>query len=157
MKKFYHEHRIFVILMGLAAICLILVIFLLFRYFAFGNSRNVSRRTCENISEAVKSEKVSSLKEDKLIDGANIRVNERSNIVFVTINFNDEASLEVAKSRAVTAYEKFEDKAKECYDFQFMLVQEATPGIDGFRIMGAKNLTGTNFVWNNNNITKDNT
>jgi len=150
MKQFYHEHRIFVILMGLAAICLILILFLLFRYFYFGSSRNAPRRTCENINEAVKVEKVSGLKEDKVINDADIRVNDRSNIIFVTINFNYEATLEVAKGKAITAYEKFDEEAKECYDFQFMLVQPATEGTEGFRIMGARNLTGTNFVWNNN-------
>ena len=41
------------------------------------------------------------------------------------------------------------------YDFEFTLKQNATEKTEGFLIMGAKNVNGSNLVWNNNNSTSE--
>ena len=74
-------------------------------------------------------------------------------IVYIKINFNESASLVEAESVAVKALDNFSDSEKAFYDFEFTLAQAATDKTEGFKIMGAKNVNGSNLVWNNNNAT----
>ena len=79
-----------------------------------------------------------------------------SNTIYIKINFNEKATLVEAQSIAVKSLEKFTEDEKKFYDFEFTLYQESTEQKEGFRIMGAKNVNGSNLVWNNNNATLSN-
>jgi len=136
--------------MGIAAVCLAIVIFLLLRYFYFGTS--APKRTCSDMSEGTKNEIISTMNADDLIKDTSMRVSDKSNVIFLTMEFNETASLDEARSKAVTAYELFSEDQRACLDFQFILIQSPSEANDGFTIMGSRNVRGTNFVWNNNNV-----
>ena len=73
------------------------------------------------------------------------------NRVYFRFTFNSTASLVEAQSFAVKALDDFSDTEKAYYDFHFTLIEEASEKNEGFKIMGAKNVNGTNLVWDNNN------
>ena len=155
LKKFYQERRIFAILMIVCIVCLVIMVFALFKYFYFGSGK-YSKRTCADIKTSLKTEIITELEQDPLITSATMRVSDKSNLIFVTINFNEAATLVEAESKAVIVAEKLSEKEKKCYDIQFSVIQKASESSDGFNVMGALNSNGTNISWNNNNI-KDTT
>ena len=67
------------------------------------------------------------------------------------MNFVATASLVEAQGKALELLEKFNDEEKKFYDFHFTLEQKKSETGSGFIISGAKNVNGTNLVWNNNN------
>ncbi len=149
MKNFYKEHRIFVILMGIVALCIIIMLIIGLKYFYFGNSKD-ERNNCPKINNDKTNEISKSLKAEQLVKDITINVNEKSPIVYMTIAFNNGISLVEAQGKAVTVLEKFTKEEKECYDFQFILKQDKTEGNEGFKIMGSANANGTSLTWNNN-------
>src|SRR5574344_16687 len=95
----------------------------------------------------------SRIKESKLVSDAKIDVTGK--IVYIKINFNSSASLVEAESVAVKSLDYFSSDEKAFYDFEYTLSQNSENDSDGFIIMGAKNVNGSNLVWNNNATTSD--
>lgn len=151
MKKFYKENRVFSILMIIVIICVILMLAVLFKSFFFGGSAYGDRlEDVEKyeVSDELKEEIVSSLESDEAIKEASVRVSVRT--IYVKMEFNSGISLVEAQGKAVTVLEKFSEKQMGYYDIEFILNCESTDSFEGFTIMGAKNVNGTNIVWNNN-------
>ncbi len=153
MKQFYKENRVFSILMLIVAICVILIIGVMLKYFFFGNSSNpygdrLKDEKKYKISDTEKKEIASNLETDEAIKKASVRVSVRT--IYVNIEFNPGISLMEAESKAVTVLEKFSEKQMGYYDIEFILECEGNDQAEGFTIMGAKNVNGTNIVWNNN-------
>ena len=74
---------------------------------------------------------------------------------YIRIAFEAGADLDTSKSIAVKSLEQFSEEEKKFYDVHFTLVSEKTDTNEGFTIMGAKNVNGTNLIWNNNNTVSD--
>lgn len=152
MKQFYKENRVFVILMAIVAVCLILIIGVLLKYFFFGNSSSpygdrLKDEKKYKLSEKEEKKIAADIENDETIKKATVRTSVRT--IYVTIEFNSEITLVEAQSKAVTVLEKLDEGQLGYYDIEFILKKEATDG-EGFTIMGAKNVNGTNIVWNNN-------
>lgn len=153
MKQFYKENRVFSILMIIVAICLILMMGVVLKYFIFGNSSTpygdrLKDEKKYKISDDLKTDIKSTLESDDKIKKANVRVSVRT--IYITMEFNTGVSLEEAQGKAVTALEKFSEDEMGYYDIEFILTEEKTADNEGFTIMGAKNVNGSNIVWNNN-------
>ncbi len=153
MKQFYKENRVFSILMLIVAICLIIMIGVALKYFFFGNSSSpygdrLKDESKYKLSEKEEKEIVSSLESDETIKSASVRTSIRT--IYVNIEFNPGISLLEAQGKAVSVLEKFSEGQMGYYDIEFILSSLSTDSADGFTIMGAKNVNGTNIVWNNN-------
>ena len=153
MKQFYKENRVFSILMIVVAVCLLLIIGITLKYFIFGSSSSpygdrVKDEKIYNISDVLKTEVKSTLESDESIKKASVRVSVRT--IYISMEFNTGVSLEEAKGKAVTALEKFSEDELGYYDVEFILTEESADNSEGFTIMGAKNVNGSNIVWNNN-------
>ncbi len=153
MKQFYKENRVFSILMIIVAICAILIIGVMLKYFFFGNSSSpygdrLKDEKKYKLSSSEKKEITSSLESDEAIKSADVHSSVRT--IYVTIEFNPGISLVEAEGKAVTVLEKFSEGQMGYYDIEFILKAESTGEAEGFTIMGAKNVNGTNIVWNNN-------
>ena len=156
MKKYLKENRTLFILLTVAAACIVISTILLFKYFYFGNGGSKYGNRLDGIeSVEIKKDKqeevVSKIKEDKLVENATILITGKR--VDIKIVFNDSTNLTDAKGVAVKSLDSFSDEEKSFYDFEYTLKQEATEKAEGFLIMGAKNVKGSNLVWNNNNST----
>lgn len=154
MKKLFKENKIVFTLLIIAIVAIIVTLLLLFRYFYFGNGKTVygdRLKGIENveITSDKRSEVESKINEDSLVDNSNVMV--KGKIIYIKIIFNKKATLEEAKSVAVKSLEYFKDEEKAFYDFNFTLQQNVDADVEGFLIMGAKNVSGSNLIWNNNN------
>ena len=150
LKKFYSEHRVFIILMIIVLVCFIIMISLLLKYFYFGNSGKSPKRTCSDISAAKIDEITSSFNTDEIVSSSKMRISDKSNIIFISVIFQNQATLMEAESSAVSILDKFSDEEKTCYDFEFVITKPSGSDSDGFHLMGARNSNGTNVHWNNN-------
>ena len=153
MKQFYKENRVFSILMIVVAVCLLLIIGITLKYFIFGSSSSpygdrLKDEKKYKISDDLKTEVKSTLESDESIKKASVRVSVRT--IYISMEFNTGVSLEEAKGKAVTALEKFSEDELGYYDVEFILTEESADNSEGFTIMGAKNVNGSNIVWNNN-------
>jgi hypothetical protein len=92
------------------------------------------------------------MKNDALIDDATIK--SRGKVVYVTLTFVDDVTLVEAESKALASLMVFDQNYIDFYDFNYTLVGNKTESSDGFLIMGAKNVNGSGFVWNNNTEVK---
>jgi hypothetical protein len=156
MKKLYSENKTLFILIVIALSCILISIILLFKYFYFGNGATKYGDRLDGIeSVEITDDKESAIKSsiesNKIVDSASINISGK--IVYIKITFKETASLVEAESVAVKSLDEFSDDEKAFYDFEFTLYQEATEKNEGFKIMGAKNVNGSNLVWNNNNAT----
>lgn len=153
MKQFYKENRVFSILMIVVAVCLLLIIGITLKYFIFGSSSSpygdrLKDEKKYKISDDLKTEVKSTLESDESIKKASVRVSVRT--IYISMEFNTGVSLEEAKGKVVTALEKFSEDELGYYDVEFILTEESADNSEGFTIMGAKNVNGSNIVWNNN-------
>ena len=158
MKKYLKENRTLFILMIIAISCIVISIILLLKYFYFGNGGTKYGSRLEGIenvqiSDSKRDEVASKISEDNLVKSATVTIMGKR--VDIRIVFEDTASLVDAEGIALKSLDNFSDEEKSFYDFEFTLKQEATEKTEGFLIMGAKNVNGSNLVWNNNNVTKD--
>lgn len=138
--------------------CVAISVGLLLKYFYFGNGGSKYGDRLDGIeavaiSDDKKSEVVNSIKESKNVKDATVTITGK--IIYIRIAFEAGADLETSKSIAVKSLEQFSEEEKKFYDVHFTLVSEKTDTNEGFTIMGAKNVNGTNLIWNNNNTVSD--
>lgn len=138
--------------------CAAISVGLLLKYFYFGNGGSKYGDRLDGIEAAIisddkKSEVVNSIKEGKNVKDATVTITGK--IIYIRIAFEAGADLETSKSIAVKSLEQFSEEEKKLYDVQFTLVSDKTDTNEGFTIMGAKNVNGTNLIWTNNNPVSD--
>ena len=154
IKEFYNENRVFTILMGIVIICVVLIASVMLKYFFFGNGSNPYGDRLKDakkyaITDKLKNDITTSLESDEAIKNASIKVIVRT--VYIQMEFNQGVALKDAEGKALSVLEKFSEGQMGYYDIEFILTEESTNDSEGFTIMGAKNVNGSNIVWNNNN------
>ena len=150
MKRLYNENRTLFIILAIAIGCILISFILLLKYFYFGNGQSKYGDRLQgivNIDDNRLNDIKSSIQMEEKVSSVSININGK--IIYIKINFNESATLVEAQSVAVKSLEKFSDEEKNCYDFEYTLHLEK----DSLIIMGAKNVNGSNLVWNNNNAT----
>ena len=158
MKKFIRNNKAICFMLLIIIACIGVSIGLLLKYFYFGNGGSKYGDRLDGIEAVLiaddkKNEVANSLKEEKNVKDATVTVTGK--IIYIRIAFEAGADLETSKSIAVKSLEQFSEDEKKFYDVNFTLVSDKTDNSDGFTIMGAKNVNGTNLIWNNNNPVSD--
>lgn len=153
LKKYYQNNRVFIILMTIVLICLIVMGISLINYFYGGKNSTVYGNRLDGIekveiSESRQSEIKAKLTSEEMISDASMMITGK--IIYFRIEFTEAATLVEAQSKAISTLDNFSEEEKNFYDFHFTLKQEASTNSPGFIISGAKNVNGTNVVWNNN-------
>lgn len=153
LKKFYYENRVFAILMIVAIVCIVLMLILSLNYFFMGiNKSKYGNRLnlIEDISVSKKEQKeiVEMLESSEIIKSANIDIAGR--IIYIHIECNESATLVDSEGQAVLALDLISDEVKNVYDIHFTLNKDSKDEVDAFTIMGAKNKSNVNIIWNNN-------
>jgi len=156
MKKYFEENKTLFVLMIIAIVCIVISILLLFKYFYFGNGGSKYGDRLDGIENVtITSDKqesaISAIESNDIVSSATINITGK--IIYIKIVFNENATLTEAQNVALKSLDNFSDEEKNFYDYQFTLKQEASDKTEGFLIMGAKNVNGSNLVWENNNST----
>ena len=154
MKKYLKENKTLAVLLIIAVICIVISISLLFKYFYFGNGGSKYGTRLEGIenvtiSEDSRNNTVKNIESTEKVEKATLTINGKR--VDIKIVFNSEATITEAQNIALLSLDNFTEAEKAFYDFEFTIKQEASDTTDGFLLMGAKNVNGTNLVWVNNN------
>jgi len=152
IKDLWGKNKVTIVLWLILIICLIAIIVVTLTYFIGGSSSVYGDRLKDidkyPISDTFKNEYISSLESDEIVSDVNINISGR--VVYISISFNADTSLEDAKNKANASLESFSEELLSYYDINFTLKCEATENSDGFTILGAKNANGSGLVWNNN-------
>ena len=152
IKELWGENKVLIVLGIILIICLIAIIVVTFSFF-LGGSKGIYGNRLDGIdehkiTETLKSDYVSTLKEEKSIN--NVIMNVSGKILYITIDFVSDTSLEEAKGKATSSLDKIPGDIQDFYDISFILTCAKSENSEGFTIMGAKNVSGSGLVWNNN-------
>ena len=165
LKRFYKEHRIFIILMSVVLVCLIVIGGIAINFFHNGNGDKYGARLEEmekygsklvdldsyEILPSRKSDFEKNMVNTKKVKKCNITVTGR--IVYITMQFEESVDLVEAKSIALKSLESFSEDEKKYFDFDFTIKKNTTDKVEGFLVSGAFNKNGSGLIWNNNRDT----
>ena len=152
LKELWGKYKVLIVLGIILIICFIAIVSVTISYF-FGGSESVYGDRLKDIdnypiSDEFKTEYVSSMESEELIETVNF--SNKGRIIYIEIKFVGDTSLVEAQSKAAASLEKFSEELLSYYDINFTLICEETENSEGFTIMGAKNVSGSGLIWNNN-------
>lgn len=154
MKKFYKENRVFVILMGIALVCIAVIAAMMVWYIINSSTKNVYGNRLDGIDDVKIEEKKitdmeSSLSENDLVQ--DVTINVHGKIVNFNIDFVNDASVDDAKNVAIKCFEFFEENYLNYYDIQFLFSKSASEESEEvFPIIGYSKRGATTITWSNN-------
>lgn len=152
MKKFIKNHYILII------ISIILLVFLIFiaigfKKMYFSSDGDVYGNRLEGINDVlIENETLENVKKElndnPKVESAKIRI--QGKIVYFTIDYKEDASLNEAKEIATKTLVGFTDKQKAFYDFNYFLTQNSVSENESFPITGSKHPKNTTVHFINN-------
>ena len=149
LKEFYHNNRIYCILMGISLFCLILVA-IAFLLFFISQSKNDSYGTRLNgienveISKTHKDEVITFITEQEIVDKASINI--KGKIIYLNIYLNS-GKVDDAQSIAIKVLEHFTEDEKNYYDINYTFALTEADEDSPFPIMGYKKSDKTIISW----------
>ena len=154
MKRFYKENRVFVILMAVVVVCVAIIIFLLAKYVINSNTGDNYGNRLDGIQDVIiekdkKDEMAKNLEEiEKVKD---VVINIHGKIINFNIDFDNDTTVDDAKSIAIKCLDFFEEEYKNFYDIQFLFKKsESDDEEDKFPIIGYIKAGATTISWSNN-------
>jgi len=163
MKKFYKENRVFVILMGIALVCIAIIAWMFVNYIIHSSTSNRYGNRLDGIKDVeIKDDKITEMETSIL--GMNkvqdVKINLHGKIVYFNISFEKETTIEEAQNVSISCMEFFEEDYLNFYDLQFLATIEdgktVTEGSeDGeetkdLAIIGYRKAGDTTITWSNN-------
>ena len=158
IKDLWNNNRVLVVLCTIVIICFLIMGVVVIKYFIGFNSSEYGDRLEDIEGLPLKDEDRIAI-ENKAKENENVTevsVHSQGKIIYVRIVFTN-TSLDRAKEIPATTLEVINDEYKAHYDIHYTLVQEATDTVEGYTIMGAKNIrNNSTIIWNNNTpVTKE--
>lgn len=152
IKELWSKNRILFVLFIILIVCFIAICCVVMSYFV-GTNKSVYGDRLKNkvkVSKSAEDDYIKSVEADEMVDEATIRVGVRT--IYITIKYNEKASLVEAESKAVASLDALQSDVLEYYDIDFILLQDTVAGDEtkGFTMMGSNNVNGTGVVWSNN-------
>ena len=152
IKKLWIENKILFVLFIILIVCFIAICCVVMSYF-MGSNKSVYGDRLKNkvkVSKELEEEYIKAIEADEMVDEATVRVGVRT--IYITIKFNEKASLVEAEGKAVASLDVLGEDTLNFYDINFILIQDLVAGDEskGFTLMGSNNVNGTGVVWSNN-------
>ena len=151
MKKLIKKHMGLFIVGCFALILLLVMLIACFKMFIFSSSDKYGRRL-DGIEDVVISDDTynkvkDSVKENAEVVDASVRL--QGKIVYTTITYTKETSIDKAKEIAAATLKNYSDEEIAYYDFSYILTQdfEETEEEKHFIVMGYKHPTVENISW----------
>ena len=153
IKKIWQENSVLFVLLLILIACIVAISIVVINYFVGSSNSKYGDRLdgIENyaISEEMKSEFVSKLKEEEKISDVTIVVSGKT--IYITITFVPKTTLVEAESMSLSSLELIDEKLLTFYDIEYLIQALSTDDTDGFKIIGTHNVNGTGGIsWNNN-------
>lgn len=154
MKKFYKENRVFVILMGIALVCVAIIIGIFAMYIINSSTTDKYGNRCDGASDVVvteekKTEMVEAILAMEKVKDVSVDVNCKS-IKFI-VDFEPDASLEQRQNVAISSVEFFEENYLNFYDLYFMMTKmTAEESNKDDSIFGTRKAGAATISWSNN-------
>lgn len=154
MKKFYKENRVFVILMGIALVCIAIILGMLASYIWRSNGGEKYGNRLDGIADVLIEDDFKSEMEEKILEKEkveDVKINVHGKIVNFNIKFQKDASVAEAQSVAVGCLEFFEEDYLNYYDIQFIVTKsEYEESSSIFPMLGYRKAQATTITWSNN-------
>lgn len=154
MKKFYKENRVFVILMGIALVCIAIIVGLLANYVVKSSTNDMYGNRLDGIKDVeITNQKVTEMQESilKMAKVQDVVINIHGKIVNFNIDFSNDATLEEVKNTSISCLDLLEEGHKNFYDLQFIITQSKNDDSDSsFPILGYMKAGRTTISWSNN-------
>lgn len=153
LKTFWQNNSVLLVLLLILIACLIAISVVVVTYFVGDSNGKYGDRLEEvdkhPITDKIKEEIISKIKEDKLILNVSLRTSGR--VIYVNMKFDSAVTLVEAQSKALASLEHFNEDILGFYDINYLIEADSTEKTDGFQMMGSHNVSGTGgIVWNNN-------
>ncbi len=154
MKKFYKENRVFVILMGIALVCVAIIIAIMTSYVIKSMTNNKLGSMLDGIEdvkiteEMISDMEASILEKDKVKD---VVINAPDVVVYFNIDFENDATLDYIKSVAQECVNFFDKDYLNFYGINFSIEKPDREEDDGkYPIMGYLQSGTDTISWSNN-------
>ncbi len=154
MKKFYKENRVFVILMGIALVCIAIIIVIFSVYVINSTTKDKYGNRLDGIEDVKIEETKISEMEDGILEMNKVQdviINIHGKIINFTIDFVNDATLEETQNAAISCLEFFTEEYLNYYDMQFLVtksnLEEST---SDYPIIGYRKAGATNISWSRN-------
>ncbi len=153
IKKIWQENSVLFVLFFILIACLIAISIVVFTYFVGDSSSKYGDRL-ENIEDYPfndddQKDIIAKIEENEIVLESTIRVSGK--VIYVNILFAPATTLVEAQSIALASLDYFTEETLSFYDLEFMISANDAEDAEGFKIIGARNVSGTGgIVWNNN-------
>jgi len=151
LKKAWANNRVIIVLGIIVIVCIIIILGVMISYFVGTGKSSYGDRLVEIEKMAVKNEDknryLEKIEENELVDTVNFSVS--GGIIYIKITVVEKASLVEAQSIATASLDQLDEEYLKIYDINFTIEQAKTETVDGFLVMGAKNVNGTGLYWSN--------
>ena len=151
LKGFYRNNRVFVILMGVATACLVLILVVLLMAFTGQRGGNLWGNRLVGIesfpiADSRLRQIETTLSEIEIVDRASLRIVGR--IIYVNVFINDGRAAD-AQEIAINSLEHFSDEELSFYDIHFAFAKEGEVEDSEFPIMGSMKSSSRTIRWTN--------
>ncbi len=154
MKRFYKENRVFVILMGIALVCIAIIFGMMVWYIINSNTKDVYGNRLDGIEDVEIDDKMKTDMESSIseMEGVqDVTINLHGKIVYFDIDLVNEATVDEAKNISIKCLDFFEEEYLNFYDLQFIITKsKVEDSEDVFPILGYKKASATTITWSNN-------
>lgn len=148
-KGFYHNNRVYVILMGVSLFCLALILVVFVYYFLSQNNTGTYGNRLNGIENVkITDDKLEGMKkaieENAIVDHASLKI--KGKIVYINIYIKED-KIDDAKNVAIKSLELFEEEQSSVYDVLFAIDLIGNAENTVFPIMGSKKSDNTIISW----------
>lgn len=154
MKKFYKENRVFVILMGVALVCIAIIIAIFSIYILNSTTEDKYGNRLDGISDVKITDEKKTEMEEALLEMAKVQdasVKIHGKIVNFIIDFENGATLEEIQNVAINSLQFFEEDYLNYYDLQFLMTKsDLEESTVNYPILGYRKAGATTITWSNN-------
>ncbi|MDD2238905.1 MAG: hypothetical protein PHH51_03390 [Bacilli bacterium] len=149
LKGFYHNNRIYVILMGVSLLCLALILVAFGYYFLSQNNAGTYGNRLNGIENVkITDDKLEEMKkaieENAIVHHASIKI--KGKIVYINIYIKED-KIDDAKNVAIKSLELFEEEQSTVYDILFTIDLASKAEDSVYPIMGSKKNDNTIISW----------
>ena len=152
LKELWKNNKVLILLGVILIGCVIAIICVTLSFF-MGSDTSVYGNRLDDIknievTDSFIKEYIGKVKENEIVN--DVKVDVRGKIVYVSILFNTDTTLDDAESKASLSLQEFSDDILKHYDIMFTLKCDKSENSEGWTILGAKNASGSGLNWNNN-------
>mgnify|MGYP007005319972 FL=1 len=155
IKEIWGKNKVLIVLGLILLACLIAILIVTFSFF-FGGGKSPDGDRAKDIdkypiSETIKNDYITSLESNESVLDVKFDIKDNKRTVYIIINFKEDTALSDAQAIVAASVPTLGENLLSYYDFEFLIKSNKSENSDGFIILGAKNVSGSGLVWNNNN------